>query len=80
MSSEQTDDPNQVLIVDDDMFNLQILNDLIRIQLQVIADQACSGQIAIDMVKENISKFKATRAENQLANVGGNQASPTIQP
>lgn len=29
------------------------------------------------MVKENISKFKAARSDNQLANVGGNQASLT---
>ena len=36
-SSMGKDLSNQVLIVDDDMFNLQILNDLIRIQLQVQA-------------------------------------------
>jgi hypothetical protein len=53
-SEPQQDDPHQVLIVDDDMFNLQILNDLIRIQLQVMANQACSGQIAIDIVKDKI--------------------------
>ena len=42
-SSQGNEESNQVLIVDDDMFNLQILNDLIRIQLQVLTTQACSG-------------------------------------
>ena len=65
MSSEQPDDPNQVLIVDDDMFNLEILKNLLSIKYAVQSRQACSGKIAIDMIMEKISEMKRKKRMHQ---------------
>lgn len=41
----------EILIVDDDMFNLKCLHDQIRLQLKVHVCMASDGQQAIDVVK-----------------------------
>jgi len=60
ISMFNTDTECQVLIVDDDMFNLEILKNLLNIKYSVQSRQACSGNIAIDMVMERIFEFKRT--------------------
>ena len=72
------DEAPQVLIVDDDMFNLQILNDLIRMQLQVTASQACSGQIAVDIVKQKIKKIRQNRGLAAEVGRGGTSLVDTL--
>ena len=47
-----------ILVVDDDMFNLEILKDILKIKYSVRSQQASSGKIAIDLVLDRISRQK----------------------
>lgn len=52
----------QILIVDDDMFNLKILHDMMQIQFQVQTIKASSGSIAVETIREKIALDKKNLA------------------
>ena len=47
---------DKILIVDDNLFNLVPLEMLLKKIYGIKVDKACNGQIAVDLVRENLSK------------------------
>mmetsp|Transcript_38348 Transcript_38348/g.58432 ORF Transcript_38348/g.58432 Transcript_38348/m.58432 type:complete len:210 (+) Transcript_38348:466-1095(+) len=69
-ASEYKERPKKILLVDDQVYNLEaleiILQHKVGIDTQSICDKAITGQQALTLVEENISKNKGKRCDYSL--------------
>ena len=81
-NSKVTEDLDQILIVDDNIFNLQTLQTMIKLKFKQPSVIASSGEIALEFVnkriKENKPPFKLVFMDCSMPIMDGFQATRAI--